>query len=233
MSKYLEPTPWDRRNFPIDTYQLTEYSEAALKETDQVEGHFTMKVDPLVNKALLHQYGFYYTDTLTDLVVTHDRFFAEKATDAVTFSKDYPAGEVLAIAEEAFQGGRYHRDFQVPDHLADLRYRNWVKDLIEQERILVYKQAGQVDGFFAYKDDDVLLMAMHQRVRGKGFAIPFAAACIKEQFARTEAERLTAPISPRNMASMNVFIGLGFNIGGCVDIYHKVNGSFGGDVQKV
>lgn len=45
MSKYLEPTPWDSRNFPLATYQLTEYNEDALRESADVEGHFTVKVD--------------------------------------------------------------------------------------------------------------------------------------------------------------------------------------------
>ncbi|GIO24706.1 GNAT family N-acetyltransferase [Oceanobacillus sp. J11TS1] len=225
MSEYLEPTPWDNRNFPLATFQLTEYSEAALQATEETEGHFTIKVDPLADKALLHKYGFYYTDTLLEPYCYRNTFLAERAGE-VSFYEDYNADEVLAIAEEAFQGGRYHRDFQVPNEMADLRYRNWVKDLIEQNLILAYKQADRVAGFFAYQEENVLLLAMHKDIRGKGFAAPFAAACVKEQFERTNKEQLITSISPSNPASLNVFIGLGFRLRAGKDVYHKVNGNF-------
>ncbi|GEN87332.1 GNAT family N-acetyltransferase [Oceanobacillus sp. FSL W8-0428] len=225
MSKYLEPTPWDSRNFPLATYQLTEYNEDALRESADVEGHFTVKVDPLADKALLHKYGFYYADTLMEPYCYRDKFLKERAGD-VSFHENYNADDILAIAEEAFQGGRYHRDFQVPNEMADLRYRNWVKDLIEQKLILAYKQEGRVEGFFAYQEENILLLAMHKDIRGQGFASPFAAACVKEQFERTGKEQLITSISPSNPASLNVFIGLGFRLRAGKDIYHKVNGSF-------
>ncbi|WP_130860573.1 GNAT family N-acetyltransferase [Gracilibacillus phocaeensis] len=225
---FLEATPWDRRNFAIATYQLTEYREEALQETNKVEGHFTIKVDPFADKSILQQYGFYYVDTLSEPFCKREHFLADRAGD-ITFTKDYDNDQVLTIAEGAFQGGRYHRDFNVPNDLADLRYRNWVKDLIDQDLILAYVQQGNVDGFFAYQEEHVLLMAMHKRVRGKGFATPFAAACLQEQWERTDADKLITSISPSNPASLNVFLGVGFRMGPCKDIYHKVNGSVGGD----
>ncbi|CEI81391.1 hypothetical protein J18TS1_22320 [Oceanobacillus oncorhynchi subsp. incaldanensis] len=225
MSEYLKPTPWDSRNFPLDTFQLTEYSEAALQAAADVEGHFTVKVDPLADKALLHKYGFYYADTLMEPYCYRNKFLEEEAGD-VTFHENYDAADILTIAEEAFQGGRYHRDFHVPNEMADLRYRNWVKDLIDQELILAYKQDGRVKGFFAYQEENVLLLAMHKDIRGQGFAKPFTAACVKEQFERTGREQLVTSISPSNPASLNVFIDLGFRLRAGKDIYHKVNGSF-------
>ncbi|WP_152655160.1 GNAT family N-acetyltransferase [Oceanobacillus sp. CFH 90083] len=225
MNEYLEPTPWDSRNFPLATFQLTEYSEAALQATEEVEGHFTIKVDPLADKSLLQKYGFYYADTLMEPYCNRDKFLKKVAGDVI-FHEDYDAEEILAIAEEAFQGGRYHRDFQVPNEMADLRYRNWVKDLMDQKLLLAFKQGGCVKGFFAYQQENILLMAMHKDIRGQGFARPFAAACVKEQFERTGKEQLITSISPSNPASLNVFIGLGFRLRAGKDIYHKVNGSF-------
>lgn len=224
MNEYLKPTPWDSRNFPVDTFQLTEYSEKALQAAEGVEGHFTIKVDPLADKALLQKYGYYYADTLLEPYCDRNRFLEDRA-EAVVFHEDYNKNEVLAIAEEAFQGGRYHRDFQVPNEMADLRYRNWVNDLIEQNLILAYKQDGRVAGFFAYQEENILLLAMHRNIRGQSFAIPFAAACVKEQFRRTDKTQLITSISPSNPASLNVFINLGFRLRAGKDIYHKVNGS--------
>lgn len=223
---YLEPTPWDRRNFPVETYQLTEYSEAALKETDQVEGHFTVKVGSLEDTKLLHDYGFYYADTLIAPFCNKDRFLSERA-EKVSFTESFDKDEILNIAEEAFQGGRYHRDFNIPNNMADQRYRNWVKDLIDQRLILAYKQNEKIVGFFAYKDNQILLLAMHKDYRGKGMATAFAGTCVKEQFERTGHTELKTSISPSNPASLNVFLGLGFRLGPATDVYHKLNGTIG------
>ena len=65
MENYLQSTPWDKRSFIIDTYEVTSSSEEALKQTNNIEGHFTLKVDPLENTENLKKYGFYYADTLT------------------------------------------------------------------------------------------------------------------------------------------------------------------------
>lgn len=220
---YVESTPWDSRNFPVATYQLTEYTEVALKETDQVKGHFTIKVEPFANTKLLHDYGFYYADTLIEPFCKKERFLKERA-EKVSFTESFDADEILDIAEEAFKGGRYHRDYNIPNHMADQRYRNWVKDLIDQKLILAYKQNDRVVGFFAYKEDQILLLAMHKDYRGKGMATSFAGACVKEQFERTGYSLLKTSISPSNPASLNVFIGLGFRLGGAVDVYHKLHG---------
>ena len=103
MTSLLEPTPWDKRNFHIDTYQLTEYTEAALKETNEVEGHFTVKVDPLANTAHLKKYGFYYADTLTE-PACHKGQLVKIDQDDIQFTRDYDEKDILKIAEEAFSG---------------------------------------------------------------------------------------------------------------------------------
>src|SRR5690625_5454566 len=68
MDKYLIPTPWDKRTFHIDTYELTDASEEALQATAENEGHFTLKVDPYHNPENIIKHGFYYMDSLTEPV---------------------------------------------------------------------------------------------------------------------------------------------------------------------
>lgn len=223
MNEYLEPTPWDKRNFHIDTYQLKEYSEEALEETDKIEGHFTIKVDPSEDTKNLNKFGFYYTDTLIEPVCSREQL-VKVSKDNISFTSDYSKDEILAIAEEAFTGGRFHRDFNIPNQLADKRYRNWVNDLIEKDLILTLQLEGRNAGFFAYQNDQILLLAMHRDYRGKGLAKAFTSSCVQEQFRLTDNEFLRTSISPSNPASLNVFISLGFRLRGAVDIYHKLNG---------
>ncbi|MFC2949622.1 GNAT family N-acetyltransferase [Virgibacillus sediminis] len=224
MTEYLEPTPWDKRNFLIDTYQLTEYSEAALQQTSETEGHFTLKVSPSADTQNLVKYGFYYVDTLTEPVCSRSRLDTVHQ-EGIQFSREYDPEKILDIAAEAFSGGRFHRDFNIPDYMADRRYRNWVGDLMEQDQILALHFEDKTAGFFAYEKDKILLLGMHKDFRGRGLAKAFTSACVEEQFRITGYDRLKTSISPSNPASLNVFISLGFRLNGAVDIYHKLNGS--------
>ncbi|WP_067727175.1 GNAT family N-acetyltransferase [Oceanobacillus damuensis] len=223
-TKYLEPTPWDQRNFNINTYQLTEYSEEALMETDETGGHFTIKVDPLADTAALVEHGFYYVDTLIEPICKKEQLLVLK-NDQIHFTREYNKDELLDIAEEAFSGGRFHRDFNIPDQMADRRYRNWVNDLIEKDLILALDYDGRTAGFFAYENDKILLLAIKREFRGIGLAKAFTSSCVAEQFKLTGYDTLRTSISPSNLASLNVFISLGFRLISSVDVYHKLNGS--------
>src|SRR5699024_1314230 len=143
--KYVTETPYNKRNFHIDTFEVNSTSEVALKETDCYAGHYTLKVSPGENPKPLLQHGFYYMDTLLrpvcekgDLVhVTHE--------DTV-ISTDYDPKDILRIAETVFKQGRFHRDFNIPSRMADVRYRNWVGDLIEKELLFALYFNGEVAG---------------------------------------------------------------------------------------
>ena len=65
-SALIKATPWDTAAFGMPTWELAEYSEAALQQAAQTAGHHTIKVDPLAYKRLLHEHGFYYCDTLIE-----------------------------------------------------------------------------------------------------------------------------------------------------------------------
>ncbi|MBY7144253.1 GNAT family N-acetyltransferase [Virgibacillus sp. NKC19-3] len=224
MTDFLEPTPWDRRNFHVDTYQLTSTTIEALKQTSEVEGHFTVKVAPLENKEKLIKYGFYYVDTLIEPVCRQENLQTVEQ-EGIYFSRDYNQETILEIAREAFGNGRFHRDFNIPDFMADRRYMNWVKDLIEKDLILALNLQDRTAGFFAYEGDKILLLGIHKDFRGKGFAKAFASHCVEEQFKLTGYDTLKTSISPANLASLNVFISLGFRLKDSVDVYHKLNGS--------
>lgn len=224
MENYLEPTPWDQRNFSINTYQLTSGIEAALKQASETEGHFTVKVTPEENTENLQKYGFYYVDTLIEPVCRRDQLQHVEQKD-IRFTREYDREEILSIAGEAFSGGRFHRDYNIPDYMADRRYRNWVNDLVEKDLILALVLDERTVGFFAYQDDKILLLAMHADFRGKGLSRAFTSQCVAEQFRVTGHDTLRTSISPANPASLNVFISIGFRLNGAVDVYHKLSGS--------
>ncbi|MGY0692056.1 GNAT family N-acetyltransferase [Virgibacillus sp. FSP13] len=223
MTEHLRPTPWDKRNFSINTYEVMSLTEEALSETDQQEGHYTVKIDSLQSPEKLLNHGFYYMDTLIEPVCKHEKFMPFDR-DGTSISKDYQAQDVFDIAGGAFVHGRFHRDFNIPSPLADLRYINWVKDLHEKEQIfgLFYEQ--ELAGFYGYEDDKVLLLGIKKDFRNKGLAKAFTSKGCQEQF-NLGHDTLRTSISAANVASLNLFYSLGFRLKHTVDVYHKLNGT--------
>lgn len=224
IENYLQPTAWDKRNFHIDTYEVTATTEEAFKQTNETEGHFTIKVDPFENTENLKKYGFYYVDTLTEPVCKKDKLQIYRQ-EGIKLSREYDTDDITRIAEEAFTNGRFHRDFNIPSFMADRRYMNWVNDLIEKDLILALYYKDNLAGFYAYEGDKVLLLGMHKTYRNKGLAKAFTSHCCREQFKLQKTDELRTSISPANIASLNLFISLGFRLKSTIDVYHKLNGS--------
>lgn len=222
MEDFLQPTPWDKRNFHVETYELTQMSEEALKQTNETEGHFTLKVDPFENTENLNKYGFYYVDTLTEPVCKRENLKVYEQ-EGITLTRDHQRDDIIQIAEEAFTNGRFHRDFNIPSFMADRRYMNWVNDLIEKDLILSLNYKDELAGFYAYEGEKVLLLGMHQKFRNKGLAKAFTSHGCLEQFKFQGTDVLRTSISPANVASLNLFITLGFRLKSTMDVYHKLN----------
>lgn len=222
MTQFLKPTPWDKRTFKIDTYELTASHEEALQETDNVQGHFTLKIDPLENPKRLIEHGFYYMDSLTEPVCKKANLHVFK-NDMIRLSQEYEEEAILQIAKEAFMHGRFHRDFNVPNSLADTRYMRWVDDLMKENKIYSLLYDGELAGFYGFDHDKVLLLGMKKKFQGKGLAKPFTSLGCLKQFNEGFSTLYTS-ISAANIASLNLFYDLGFKVQKTRDVYHKLNG---------
>ncbi|WP_240376784.1 GNAT family N-acetyltransferase [Bacillus piscicola] len=220
-SALLRSTPWDKRALGIDTYELLEYSEEALAKSFEKQGHFTIKVDPLVSKELLHQYGFYYTDTLLTPVLKREQFVSFD-DDKITITRDVAREEVIAISEGIYEHGRFHRDFQLDRCLADQRYDNWLGQLYDVGTVWGLLYEGELAGFFAYSGNQVLLQAFKKEYQGRGLAKYFWTRAVRTLFDEG-AEEVATSISAANLAMMNLVASLGFKFTKAVDIYHKIN----------
>ena len=104
-NQLIKPTPWDTEVFGLPTWELTEYSEAAVQQAVNTDGHFTVKVEPLADKRLLHEYGFYYCDTLIEPFCDATRLRAVQHPEA-TIRKEFEEEQVMAICHGAFSHGR-------------------------------------------------------------------------------------------------------------------------------
>lgn len=216
----IKDTPWDRAAFGMPTWELVEYSEAALLQAAQITGHHTIKVDPLSDKRLLHEYGFYYCDTLIEPACNAVRLRAAQHPDA-TISRQVDAAQVLSIGHGAFSHGRFHRDFNISRAAADMRYDNWLKQLLEKEQVFGLYWQGALAGFIGYDGNKLVLHALAEKYRGKGLSKYWWSTVCAELLAVGHDE-VKSSISASNVAALNLYGSLGFSFNSPTDIYHRL-----------
>jgi len=214
----LKATPWDSAVFGMPTWELLEYSTAALQQAARTSGHHTLKVDPWADKRLLQEYGFYYCDTLIEPYCNAARLRASQHIDA-TISKEVDQKKVLAICHGAFSHGRFHRDFNLPKAAADRRYDNWLRQLYELQQVYGLFWQGELAGFIGYNGNKLVLHALGKKYRGRGLSkYWWSEAC--RQLLQNGQGIIQSSISVTNLPVLNLYASLGFSFSNPLDIYH-------------
>ena len=216
----IKPTPWDTAAFGIPTWELLEYSSAALQQATQTIGHHTIKVEPLADKRLLYEYGFYYCDTLIEPYCNAERLRIAQHPDA-TISKDVDTEQVMAICRGAFAHGRFHRDFNLPQSAADLRYDKWLEQLIKAQQVYGLYWQGTLAGFIGYSENNLVLHALSEKCRGRGLSKIWWCVVCNELFKAGHKE-VKSSISVTNIAALNLYSSLNFSFHAPQDIYHRL-----------
>lgn len=206
--------------FGMPTWELLEYSEAALQQAAQTAGHHTLKVDPLADKRLLHEYGFYYCDTLIEPRCDSARLRTAQHPDAA-ISRVLDVDRVMAICHGAFAHGRFHRDFNLSKSSADLRYDNWLRQLLEAQQVYGLYWQGTLAGFIGHSGNNLLLHALAEPYRGKGLSKYWWSAVCGELL-ELGHEEVKSSISAANLAVLNLYASLGFTFNNPQDIYHRL-----------
>ncbi|WP_190346225.1 GNAT family N-acetyltransferase [Sphaerospermopsis sp. FACHB-1194] len=217
-------TPWDSRAFGIKTFEIPYISENDLRNTlekikkQKSEGHYTIKINPLAPKKTLHEFGFYYCDTLIEPYCTSERLLTYQR-EGIDICEPLNIEDISEIVYGAFTYDRFHRDFNINQNLADLRYDLWLRDLWQSKKVFSLMFYGSVVGFWAYSDNKILLHALSKEYRGKGLSKYFWSVACKRLLEKGYQE-LTSSISISNVAVLNLYLSLGFKFRNSVDIYH-------------
>lgn len=218
----LIPTPWDQKVFGFATWEVVAPVEEVLAEISDYPGHYTIKVDPISSKELLHCYDFYYCDTLLEPFADRRRFVAthhDQVSIDLTPNKD----EILEISHGAFRHGRFHRDFNLDPSLADRRYDQWTAQLCDEKNIFGMTFGGDLAAFFGCREGKMVLHAVAEGFQGKGLAKYLWSRACCELFDRGYDE-LCSSVSASNLAIVNLYASLGFRFRNPVDIYHRMVG---------
>jgi RimJ/RimL family protein N-acetyltransferase len=220
LPNYLKRTPWDERALGMETFEVTDSSDAALRSIAKTKhpGHYTVKVDSLASKQALHTYGFYYCDTLIE-PFCRQGCLVEFRNAEVSLSRDIDLSQIRAICDGAFVHGRFHRDFNIDRRLADRRYSLWLEDLHQTNSVFGLKYHDELVGFWAFSSDRILLHALAEAYRGKGLSKYFWSLACQALFDQGASE-ISSSISVSNSAAINLYISLGFKFRNQRDIYH-------------
>ena len=220
MVPLIESTPWDTAAFGMPTWELTEYSDEALRQAAQTAGHHTVRVNSLADNRLLHEYGFYYCDTLIEPHCTASRLRAVQHPEA-TISKVVDTEQALAICHGAFEHGRFHRAFNIPKAAADLRYDNWLRQLLEAQHVYGLYWQGVLAGFIGYRDNALVLHALSEQYSGRGLA-KYLWSAVCTELLNTGCAEVKSSISAANVAALSLYASLGFSFRNPVCIYHRL-----------
>ena len=214
----IKPTPWDTMVFGLPTWELLEYSATVLQQAALTAGHHTLRVDPLADKRLLHQYGFYYCDTLIEPHCNVARLRTVQHPDA-TITKEVNTEHILAICHGAFAHGRFHRDVHLSKAAADLRYDKWLQQLIDAQQVYGLFWQEELAGFIGYSGNNLVLHALAVKYRGKSLSKYWWSAVCSDLLAMGHDE-VQSSISATNLAVLNLYASLGFSFNHPQDIYH-------------
>lgn len=215
----IKATPWDAVTFGFPTYELLEYSAKSLLQSLKIAGHYTVKVDPMSDKRLLHEHGFYYCDTLIEPYCTPDRL-CEYTHPSIRVSKEFDEDRLMAICDGAFSYGRFHRDFHLTKAMADLRYNKWMMQLLAEHQVYGLYWQDELAGFIGYRGNSLLLHAIAKDYRGKGFSKYWWSKVCLAMFANGQ-KSLQSSISASNLAVLNLYSSLGFTFKSSLDVYHR------------
>lgn len=219
MNKVIE-TPWDERALGYKTYEVATCDTETLNALKGLDGHFSIKVPPLVSKELLHKHGFYYCDTLLEPVCdrggftpVYEQFVSVKQVEQVD--------TLTPMCRNTFTYDRFHRDFNIDPEQADQRYVNWLYDIADSGGVLALYYKQELTGFFAYHDERILLHALKPSFRGRGMAKYFWSEACRYLFSLGYSS-LSSSVSAANLPVVNLYHSLGFTFKEVVDVYHKV-----------
>lgn len=218
-NKLIE-SPWDTSVFGVQTFELPAPTEEALMYASSNSGHYTIRVNPLDPKKSLHDFGFYYCDTLIEPFCNLSMFHAHP-DPRVAVSKEVSISDLLRICNGAFSHGRFHRDFHIAHDLADQRYNRWLKQLQDEASVIGLFFQEKLVGFIALKSNSLVLHAIDSEYRGRGMA-KFLWTPVCQALFDAGASEIVSSISAANLAVVNLYSSLGFRFRNAVDIYHRL-----------
>jgi RimJ/RimL family protein N-acetyltransferase len=180
----------------------------------------------------LAAHGFYPVETVLELEGSVGGVSPEEGSSGSpahlrpAVEADLPA--LRSIAGSAFWSDRFHLDPNLSDEAADRRYVGWVDEAWKAgEPLFAYMREddGAVIGFYHIRPvssdaADLMLMALDPSVIGLGLGTRLYRSGLGE-CARMGLTNATTRVSACNLASLNIFLRLGFTVRSARTALHR------------
>jgi hypothetical protein len=219
-NSFFNAIPWDSCSLRLPAWELKAYSKVAIEAAVQTQGHHTVRVDPLADKSLLYENGFYYCDTLIEPFCNSGKLRPVEHPDAQIEQLVDP-DLVSKLVKHTFRFDRFHRDFKISNELSDLRYANWLMEHMNKGNAYSLTWQGDLAGFICADGNKLVLHAVLEKYRGGGFA-KYWWSKLSNAILGSGAQEVLSSVSVANLAALNLYASLGFGFRNVQDIYHKL-----------
>ena len=189
MSENIILTPWDLKAFGFNTFEITYASDDNFRGViakilrENQKGHYTVRLDPLKSKKILHEFGFYYCDTLIEPYCPVNNLIVHRK-EGLSISEVADINHLAKTVYGAFSHGRFHRDFKLNRDLADIRYDLWLRELYQLNQVFGLMFFDEIAGCWGYSDNKILLHALNEKHRGKRIAKYFSGISKNKKYCR-------------------------------------------------
>lgn len=128
---------------------------------------------------------------------------------------------VEACTRGSFSDDRFHTDPNCPDEIADTRFFNWAKDLIDDIGVTIHIVCFEDDiaGFLARDGNRMILAGFAKRYIGAGLGQYLWLGAMEAMLA-DGIDLVDTRISANNVAVMNLYVRLGYKFKNPAAIFH-------------
>ena len=234
-------TPWDEKSLGYKTAEIliNEYSDYEnfnyyFNKTEKdlinvgVEFIYTRISSTDLNlRNFIQKVGFYFVETSLELNLNNVSKYKKKIFPKIIYqiADENDLESIKNIASDSFNYGRFHEDKNIPFNKSQLRYYNWIDDLVEQgAEIYVAKVGKNIVGFNIQKLDytnkiSTLILA-GCKVGAEIFSMSLWNEIIESNRVKG-INKISALISSSNLGVFNIYLNYNFKVKNTYFGFHK------------
>ena len=235
-------TPWDNKVFNIETKEILNIDYQSIDDIEKLiqsfestfdnNGLMYFRVDSneRILKEKLLSNGYYICETSINLISKNiQRFDFNKI-----FKKDYILNSNLnidyieqlkEICFSSFNYSRFHEDPFLKKEESKERYRNWIGDLVKQnKKILFYEKNKIVYSFMFYEiiEKDTVTLLLGGSKNSFGQMTPIFWTSVFNFLKNKGIKTINVTVSAANITILNLYLMNGFLIKNSTLDYHKL-----------
>lgn len=234
-------TPWDEKSLGLRTAEIiiTNYNdfyqfELSYKDLEMnllslgVEFIYTRVCSKdLLLRDYIQKVGFYFVETSIEVVCNNLRDFTKRKLPKIVYklAENEDIVTIKSIARDSFNFGRFHEDINLLLSKSQLRYSNWIDDLVIQNaEIYVAKVGNTIVGFNIQKIDFTEKKAKLILAGCKSGAEVFTLSLWNEILDNNKNKglnKVSALISASNIGVFNIYLNYNFKIEKTYFGFHK------------